>query len=460
MGILDNPDQRLTADISLFCQKYGFIITDLILAPFLISYYSYSAFSRSGWIGPVGMFALFVVSTIINKLLMSPIVNLTVEQERREGDFRFKHVAVRTNAESLAFHDTARAEAMKANEKLVKLCQVQQRLFTKQLFLDLATNLFDYLGSIASFLVISVAIFSGAYDDKDPSELAQIISENAFVCMYLIYQFSKLVDMSGTVSSLAGATHRIVELAEALAKMPNENSDSSKEPYEDHLRKADNKTVVSLSNADIYAPKRSTPLIENLTLEIRLGQNILITGRSSAGKSSILRCIRGLWSFQRGQMEKDFKSVKSFFLPQKPFFTDGSLRDQIVYPMIAVKEFNRPSEDEWIADILQELGLGDLIRRCGGLDVDPLWSWYDVLSPGEMQRLAFVRLFFHRPSLAFLDEATSALSADIEELLYQRCVDLKITLISVGHREGLKKFHSKVLHIGLEEGNWKLDDIN
>ena len=40
------------------------------------------------------MYILFVVSTIVNKFLMKPVVQITVERERREGDFRFKHVQV------------------------------------------------------------------------------------------------------------------------------------------------------------------------------------------------------------------------------------------------------------------------------------------------------------------------------------------------------------------------------
>ena len=44
---------------------------------------------------------------------------------------------------------------------------------------------------------------------------------------------------------------------------------------------------------------------------------------------------------------------------------------------------------------------------------------YDLLSPGEMQRLCFVRLFHHRPAFVFMDEATSAVSPDMEEALYQ-----------------------------------------
>lgn len=43
------------------------------------------------------------------------------------------------------------------------------------------------------------------------------------------------------------------------------------------------------------------------------------------------------------------------------------------------------------------LGLEGVLLRSGGIDHDPDWNWTDVLSPGEMQRIAFLRIFYHRP---------------------------------------------------------------
>ena len=66
--------------------------------------------------------------------------------------------------------------------------------------------MFQYLGAIVSYLVIAVPIFSGVYDDKNASELAQIISETAFVCMYLVYQVMSLqLTSSPHPDLLAGA---------------------------------------------------------------------------------------------------------------------------------------------------------------------------------------------------------------------------------------------------------------
>ena len=136
------------------------------MAPFTVAWYSYDAYSRAGYIGPTAVFGYFLVSTVINKLLMTPIVKLTVEQERKEGDFRFKHVSIRTHSEALAFQGSTEVEKIKTDEKLRDLCKVQQSVYNRQLLLDIATNSFNYVGSIFSFLVIALPIFNGVRSFK------------------------------------------------------------------------------------------------------------------------------------------------------------------------------------------------------------------------------------------------------------------------------------------------------
>jgi ABC-type uncharacterized transport system fused permease/ATPase subunit len=61
-------------------------------------------------------------------------------------------------------------------------------------------------------------------------------------------------------------------------------------------------------------------------------------------------------------------------------------------------------------------------------------EWDKELSLGEQQRLAFSRLFFHKPKFAILDESSSALDSINEDIVYSNCKKLGITLISVAHR--------------------------
>ena len=48
-----------------------------------------------------------------------------------------------------------------------------------------------------------------------------------------------------------------------------------------------------------------------------------------------------------------------------------------MYPLEVVADRVTLEETKWLEDILRELGMGDLVVRCGGLDCDPGWSWYD-----------------------------------------------------------------------------------
>ena len=103
-----------------------------------------------------------------------------------------------------------------------------------------------------------------------------------------------------------------------------------------------------------------------------------------------------------------------------------------------------------------------LLRLNSNLDFVPTWGrdWSNALSPGELQRLAFLRVFYHKPAVALVDEATSALDLDLEEELMEECEKLEITLVSVGHRKSLRKFHDKEVGLGLAEGSWLFQDID
>ena len=188
---------------------YDRIVSDLVLVPVLIGYYTYDAYNRAGWLGPTAMYAYFLISTVVNKVLMGPAVRLTVKMERKEGDFRFKHMELRTHSESLALSGSEKTELQNVNEKLSNLCKVQKSLYDRNLPIDLSVNLFNYFGAILSYVVIAVPIFSGVYDNLDSGDLTEMISNTAFVCMYLVFQLTQLVNITSSMAGLAGSTHRL-----------------------------------------------------------------------------------------------------------------------------------------------------------------------------------------------------------------------------------------------------------
>jgi ATP-binding cassette subfamily D (ALD) long-chain fatty acid import protein len=126
------------------------------------------------------------------------------------------------------------------------------------------------------------------------------------------------------------------------------------------------------------------------------------------------------------------KPHEIFYIPQRPYLSLGTLRDQIIYPHTRADMTAREVTDDDLQAILEIVELGGLVEREGGWDAER--EWRDQLSGGDKQRIAMARLFYHAPKYAILDECTSALSLDVEEKLYTHAKSLGITLLTVSHR--------------------------
>uniref|UniRef100_A0A671V3G4 ATP-binding cassette, sub-family D (ALD), member 4 n=1 Tax=Sparus aurata TaxID=8175 RepID=A0A671V3G4_SPAAU len=378
---IDNPDQRISQDAERLCKQMSTMASRLIVSPFTLTYYTYHCFYSTGWIGPVSIFGYFVIGTIANKILMGPIVSTLFEQEKLEGDFRFKHMQIRVNAESAAFYRAGKVEHMRTDRRLQALLQTQKSLINKELWLYIGVNTFDYLGGFLSYIIIAIPIFTGIYDGLTPGELSALISKNAFVCIYLINGFSQLIDLSTTLSDVAGYTHRY------------HTASSGESPVD---------TAFILDHLSYKSPDSDQLLVEDLSLKISQGVHLLVVGNTGTGKTSLLRVLNRLWEAHSGfvQMTTCFGPRGTLFLPQKPYLTDGTLREQVIYPLKDIYPESGSVDDDRIIQFLELAGVSSILKRTGGLDERVDWNWYDVLSPGEMQRLSFARLFYLQPKYA------------------------------------------------------------
>jgi ATP-binding cassette subfamily D (ALD) long-chain fatty acid import protein len=101
-----------------------------------------------------------------------------------------------------------------------------------------------------------------------------------------------------------------------------------------------------------------------------------------------------------------------------------------------------------------------VVEREGGWDAAR--EWRDALSGGDKQKIAWARLFYHKPKViyqngirrnnligdqyAVLDEATSLVPTEVEGMMMNHATELGITLLTVSHRPSLWKYHSMILH--------------
>ena len=184
------------------------------------------------------------------------------------------------------------------------------------------------------------------------------------------------------------------------------------------------------------------PLLAPLNLVLKPGESVLVTGPSGAGKSTLFRAFAGIWPFGQGTVFMP-RGARVLFLPQKPYLTIGSLREQLCYPATVGKV-----DDDEQRSVLEQCGLGHLAHR-----LDEEQHWAQQLSGGEQQRVAFARALVQKPDWLFMDEATSALDEASESQLYRLLGSKlpRLTVISIGHRSSLGQFHQRRLAIRSDE---------
>jgi len=222
--------------------------------------------------------------------------------------------------------------------------------------------------------------------------------------------------------------------------------------------------VLEFRNVTIRAPNAEL-LIKHLNVLVLPGTRLIIIGENGVGKSSLFRVLRGLWPMSAGTiLSPRVDSLHSFyFLSQANFVPIGTLREIIIYPHKNedMKRENKTDDDLW--EVLKWSNLADLVINDTRPTLNDIFDWEINLSPGQKQRMAFARLLYHRPKYAVLDDCTNGVAPDVEISLYNKCRELGITVLTISHKNELKRLHDYELKLIKDDtdhpGNWILTKL-
>lgn len=441
-GTADNPDQRISEDINLFTARTlsfmsGLLRSATTIVCFIFVLWNLSeilSFSAAGqefhiygylvWTA----LAYSVLGTWITHKVGHRLVSLNYLQQKLEADFRFSMVRLRETAESVAFYNGAAKEESFLSNRFMTLLRNTLFIIKKQKQLSWLTNSYAQIAIIFPFVVAVPRYLSQNISLGGLMQIANCFGKVQDAMSYFVDVYASLAEWQSCAERLLSFDKHIA----AIEKETEEKSGSLvREETPDRLRLAD----VTISVPAMDENKRTREIISSAACTIRSGEHVILKGPSGSGKSTLLRTLAGFWPYVKGHISMPAPS-EMMFIPQKPYIPMGTSAEAASYPL-------ETADEEILSSLLVECGLSHLMEK-----PDTEADWSHILSLGEQQKLAFVRVFLRKPKWVFLDEATSAMDEETEEKMYRLLTALPgTTVISIGHRSTLDKWHDRVLRI-------------
>jgi putative ATP-binding cassette transporter len=446
----DNPDGRIAEDIRVstelalefaqtilqcFLQLVTFLSVLWVLSGSLPIRVGDIEFFLPGYmVWAAVLYALF--GSFLTYALGRGLIEAGNVRQAREADMRSVLVRARENAEGIALMRGEADERARLRAAMLDLHAAWHTQTRGQGSLALLTSSLAYLAPVVPLVVALPRYLSGDIQLGGLMQTAQAFSSVQWALSWLIDNFPRFADWRASID-------RVVQLHVALSDLEDTIEAPDSERIEVTPGQSDRLVLreVGLSRPDGEA------LVAEAEVEIAPGERVLIRGQSGSGKSTIMRAIAGVWPWGRGAVELPRGTVA--FMPQKPYFPLGTLRDVLLYPRAPAGV-----DDEKLRAALHKVGLDHLRGR-----LDETERWDHILSGGEQQRVAFARVLIQRPGWVFMDEATSAVDepgqANIMRLLAEELPETAV--VSIGHRPGLEAFHTRelVLEPGLDGAELK-----
>ncbi|VDO61585.1 unnamed protein product [Haemonchus placei] len=480
---IQNADQLLTQDVDKFCEGLVELYSNLTKPIVDVLLYVSRIGGALGWSAPVILFSYLLGSGVFLTYLRRPIGRLTVQEQALEGEFRFVNSRLIMNSEEIAFYQGNDRERTTLLGSFSNLVNHLRKVILFRFSIGFVDNIVaKYAATVIGWYAVGRPFFDHKNEFINGLGRNQLIQEyynSGRMMLKLAEALGRLALAGRELTRLSGFTTRVDTLLKVLndlstgsyertmitdgkSEQANGLISSSFSPgavsscenlLSGELVICDN--VIRFEGVPLVTPNGDV-LINSLDFEVPSGRNVLVCGPNGCGKSSLFRILGELWPLFGGRLTKPEKG-KLFYVPQRPYMTLGTLRDQVIYPDRAYDMVRKGFTDHDLEEMLEKVQLSHILVREGGWDT--VQDWMDVLSGGEKQRIAMARLFYHKPQFAILDECTSAVSVDVEGAMYRICREEGITLFTVSHRKSLWVHHEYFLHMD-GRGSYQFEKID
>ena len=349
-------------------------------------------------------------------------IKVSESKSQAEAEYRYVLTRLRENGESIALLRGENEERNSIGASFKTVLSAWRDISMQFMRTTIVAQTSGYVAPILPIILCAPKFLDGSMTLGAVMQAASAFTIVQGAFNWIVDNFPRLADWTASA-------RRIASLQSSLDGLENANSDNGCRISRGEVGDA----ALRLRNVSVRLDDR-TALVVGAEVVIMPGEKVLITGASGSGKSTLVRTLAGLWPWGEGHIDTRL-GAKLFLVPQQIYVPAGTLRGAVNYP--AAVDIH--SKDE-VTKVLKKVGLGHLAER-----LDEVGTWGQTLSGGEKQRLAFARIFLHRPDVIVLDEATAALDSESSnQLMELLCVDLKeATIVSIGHRAELESFHSR-----------------
>lgn len=301
------------------------------------------------------------------------------------------------------------------------------------------TNFYDAVYSpvilILNVVVVAVVMLFSASGNAKVLTLFGMSAGTAVAVINYISQIFSPVESLGmeiqTIQSAIAGVRRINEFFE-LPVLDNNEELQAEKTFD-----SKNDTPYVQFNDVTFGYEADHTVIADKTFVVNRGEQVTLSGRTGAGKSTIFKLLLGLYKPQKGSILindmnsaaiPDNRKRKIFgYVEQSFHMVPGTIKDQITL-------YDKSISDEAVIKAAKLTGLHDTIMNFeNGYDTQ---CTQEVFSQGQWQLLSIARATAANPELLLLDEITANLDANTERdvLTALKGVSENRTVISISHR--------------------------